>query len=281
MLITLSIIAVRRRQQDAYVLMAALGLYCLAYGLWWLLGHVVFFWAPLNQLAEAFTANILPSTLADLGIVVAFLGVVLVRTLRIVRERAAIANEIEAARTMQQLLLAQSNQPTPGFQVDSVYLPAGEVGGDFFLVSPCAMEGEEPSLTVIVGDVSGKGLRAAMRVSMILGVLRREPSREPAAMLHGLNQALADEGDTGFTTACCVRLCRDGRYTRRQRRAHCAVCRRGGAGDGARAAAGAGAARAGRNLPAACRASAARAAAGAAVGRRGGGAHAEGRAVRL
>ena len=49
------------------------------------------------------------------------------------------------------------------------------MGGDFFLVSP----GPDGSLTAIVGDVSGKGLVAAMRVSMILGVLRREEHREP------------------------------------------------------------------------------------------------------
>ena len=209
-------LGVRRKQQDAYVLASMLGVYLSYYALWWLLGRVVFFYQPFNVLAHAFTANLRPGPMGDLAVVGAFLGVVLVRTLRIVRERAAIANEIEAARTMQQLLLAQSNQSTPGFQVESVYLPAGEVGGDFFLVSPCAVPGEEPSLTIIVGDVSGKGLRAAMRVSMILGVLRREPSREPSAMLHGLNQALAAEGehgDSGFTTACCVRLSPDGRFT--------------------------------------------------------------------
>ena len=203
----------RRKQQDAYVLASVLSLYLGYYGLWWLLGRVDFFYQPFNVMARAFTANVLPGPMGDLAIVSAFLAVVLVRTLRIVRERATIANEIEAARTMQQLLLAQSNQPTPGFQVESAYLPAGEVGGDFFLVAPCAVQGEEPSLTVIVGDVSGKGMRAAMRVSMILGVLRREPSREPAAMLHGLNQALAEEHDSGFTTACCVRLSPDGRFT--------------------------------------------------------------------
>jgi serine phosphatase RsbU (regulator of sigma subunit) len=180
---------------------------------WWLLGYTVFFWQPLNVLAQAFTANVLPGPTGNLAIVSAFLGVVLVRTLRIVRERAAIANEIEAARTMQQLLLGSAEQPTPGFTVESAYLPAGEVGGDFFLVSPCVREGEPPSLTVIVGDVSGKGMRAAMQVSMILGVLRREPSREPAAMLCGLNEALVAEGDTGFTTACCVRLAPDGHYS--------------------------------------------------------------------
>ncbi len=216
LIVTMVYLGVRRKQQDAYVLASVLGIYVSYYGLWLLLGKVVFFYQPFNVLARAFTATLLPGPMGDLAIVGAFLGVVLVRTLRIVRERAAIANEIEAARTMQQLLLSQANQLTPGFQVESVYLPAGDVGGDFFLVAPCAVAGEEPSLTVIVGDVSGKGMRAAMRVSMILGVLRREPSREPAAMLHGLNQALAAEGstgDAGFTTACCVRLSPDGRYT--------------------------------------------------------------------
>ncbi len=212
-LIVLIYIGKRRKQQDASVLAWVLAGYAVYRVVWWLLGNVVFFYAPLNTLSRAFTANIVPDATADLAIVVAFVGVVLVRTLRIVRERAAIANEIEAARTMQQLLLGQANQATPGFQVESVYLPAGEVGGDFFLVSPCTDDGDAGSLTVIVGDVSGKGMRAAMQVSMILGVLRREPSREPAAMLHGLNQALAAEGETGFTTACCVRLAPDGRYT--------------------------------------------------------------------
>lgn len=211
-------VGMRRKQQDAFVLGSVLGLYVFYRLAYWALGFTVFYYAPLNTLAQAFRANIVPERMADLAIVASFVGVVLVRTLRIVRERAAIANEIEAARTMQQLLLSQANQTTPGFQVESVYLPAGEVGGDFFLVSPCAVVGEEPSLTVIVGDVSGKGLRAAMRVSMILGVLRREPSREPAAMLHGLNQALAAEGagsggGDGFTTACCVRISPDGQFT--------------------------------------------------------------------
>jgi hypothetical protein len=143
------------------------------------------------------------------GLVFAFLIVVIARTLRIVSERATVASEIAAAQTMQQLLLARSSEPTPGFLVESVYHPASEVGGDFFLVSP----GPDGSLTAIVGDVSGKGLVAAMRVSMILGVLRREDSREPAAILRGLNEALLTEGEVGFTTACCVRLERSGRFS--------------------------------------------------------------------
>lgn len=141
-----------------------------------------------------------------------FISTVLVllvlRTMRIVRERAVAAREIEAAQTMQQMLLSRASEPTPGFEVESVYHPASEVGGDFFLVSP----GGDGSLVAIVGDVSGKGLVAAMRVSMILGVLRRESSRRPGEVLNALNEALLAQSDAGFTTACCVRLERDGRF---------------------------------------------------------------------
>lgn len=137
---------------------------------------------------------------------VATLLFLVLRTVGIARERAEAAAELEAARTTQQILLARSAQSTPGFKVESVYFPASEVGGDFFLVSP----GADGSLLAIMGDVSGKGLIAAMRVAMILGVLRREDSRRPATVLKNLNQALLTKGEAGFTTACCVRIDRDG-----------------------------------------------------------------------
>ncbi len=147
-------------------------------------------------------------TAADIGYFVFYVTMLIflvLRTVRIARERAHAAAELEAARTTQQLLLARSSQSTPGFKVESVYYPASEVGGDFFLVSP----GADGSLLVIVGDVSGKGIIAAMRVAMILGVLRREDSRSPAEALRNLNQALFIKGEVGFTTACCVRIDRD------------------------------------------------------------------------
>jgi len=125
------------------------------------------------------------------------------------RERAAYAAELQAASTVQQLLLASASRPTPGFKVDSVYLPASEVGGDFFFVSPTP----DGSLTAIVGDVSGKGLTAAMRVAMILGAIRRETSNDPAEILAGLNNVLIAQGQLGFTTACCIRIALDGTFS--------------------------------------------------------------------
>jgi len=125
------------------------------------------------------------------------------------RERAAYAAELQAASTVQQLLLQSASQATPGFEVDSVYLPASEVGGDFFFVAPAP----DGSITAVVGDVSGKGLTAAMRVAMILGALRRETSHEPSDILAGLNNVLIAQGQLGFTTACCVRIALSGEYT--------------------------------------------------------------------
>jgi GAF domain-containing protein len=123
--------------------------------------------------------------------------------------RAAFAAELHAASMVQQLLLQSASRSTPGFEVESVYLPASEVGGDFFFVSSAP----DGALTAIVGDVSGKGLTAAMRVAMILGVLRRETSNDPSDILSALNNALIAQGQLGFTTACCIRISLSGDYT--------------------------------------------------------------------
>lgn len=125
------------------------------------------------------------------------------------RVRAAFAAELQAVSTVQQLLLQSASRPTPGFQLESVYLPASEVGGDFFFVSSAP----DGSLTAVVGDVSGKGLTAAMRVAMILGVLSSETSHDPGVILFGLNNALTSQGQLGFTTACCIRISLSGEYT--------------------------------------------------------------------
>ena len=227
-----------RRRVDAIILLAtgvAYGLYSLV---WLLLSSRSLANILLDTYVRGFTQRVTPASMAELAFILGFLVVLIVHTLRIIRERSHIASEMQAARTMQQLLLARSSDPTPGFIVETAYLPAGDVGGDFFLAGlarpepppdaggpglmpPAAASGQHPGsqdsgsqdLFAIVGDVSGKGLNAAMRVSMILGVLRREPSRSPATVLCSLNEALLSQADTGFTTACCVRLSPSGHFT--------------------------------------------------------------------
>ena len=69
------------------------------------------------------------------------------------------------------------------------------------------------SRVVLVGDVSGKGLKAAMLVAATIGMLRRENSSSPGAILAGLNDALAGHTGGGFVTCCCARFGADGTVT--------------------------------------------------------------------
>jgi serine phosphatase RsbU (regulator of sigma subunit) len=68
---------------------------------------------------------------------------------------------------------------------------------------------------VVLGDVSGKGLRAAMAVSLIVGVIRTlaDSTSSPAEILTGLNRRLCGRMQGGFATAIALRLDRDGSCT--------------------------------------------------------------------
>jgi serine phosphatase RsbU (regulator of sigma subunit) len=122
------------------------------------------------------------------------------------REKQRLAAEVEAARAIQQLLLPSAENVGGPFEVSAVYEPAQEVGGDLHWMRYAA----DGSLLVVVGDVSGKGLKAAMLVSVSIGILRNEKSMSPAAVLRALNQGLAGRMGGGFATCCCARFDPDG-----------------------------------------------------------------------
>ncbi len=146
------------------------------------------------------------SQIATIYFWVTLLVIIVLRTVRLAREKAEITAEVEAARTVQQMLIPAVPPVTPGFAVESVYLPARQVGGDFFLVTPPG----DGSLLIVTGDVSGKGLQAAMVVSTILGALRNETSRSPATVLANLNQVLLGQV-RGFVTCTAALIAPDGR----------------------------------------------------------------------
>ena len=125
------------------------------------------------------------------------------------RERQRLVSELEAARVVQQLLLPQVGAATGRFAVDAVYEPAQELGGDFHW-SRLETDG---SLLVAAGDVSGKGLKAAILVSVAVGILRNEKSASPAAILGALNEGLSGQAGGGFVTCCCARFDSDGTVT--------------------------------------------------------------------
>ena len=123
------------------------------------------------------------------------------------RARDELRVEFEAAREIQEQMVAPA-MDAPGFRLESAYMPAKQVGGDFFRTLPEA----DGSVMIVVGDVSGKGLKAAMTVSAIMGALRDYPSRQPSEVLGHLNRALYGQIG-GFVTCCAALVAVDGTMT--------------------------------------------------------------------
>lgn len=137
--------------------------------------------------------------------------IIILRSTRISRQQAVLESEMAAAREVQQVILPDQIETVPGFTVESVYEPANEVGGDFFQVLPAGQGG----LLLVMGDVAGKGLPAAMLVSMLVGAIRgvAEFTCEPAEMLANLNERLVGRAGEGFATALAAHIAADGRVT--------------------------------------------------------------------
>jgi hypothetical protein len=134
------------------------------------------------------------ASIADFTGILVIVLIIFVRFLRIHRDQERVSSELAAARSVQELMIPQEKLLTPGFEVESIYSPATEVGGDFFHVQSTGDGG----LLVVIGDVAGKGLKAAMNVSMLMGALRRTPDQSPAKILESLNRVLT--GSDSFTT---------------------------------------------------------------------------------
>ncbi len=148
------------------------------------------------------------------------IAVILYRFVRVSQEEQRSAAEISAAKSVQALLIPTQLPSNRNFMLESAYLPVNGVGGDFFQVLPL----KDDSLLMVVGDVSGKGLQAAMNSSTLVGALRNELSHDPATVLEHLNHVLlgavsspgkVHELDCApcFATCLCARIYPDGNTT--------------------------------------------------------------------
>jgi sigma-B regulation protein RsbU (phosphoserine phosphatase) len=141
----------------------------------------------------------------------AIFGILILRYANSRRHEERLIGELEAARVVQQVLVPAKQPTIPGFGVSCIYMPAGQVGGDFFQLMPTPGEGG----IVIIGDVSGKGLPAAMTVSLLVGTFRTlvHYTQSPAEILTAMNQRLLDRSNGGFTTCLVLRLDPEGPVT--------------------------------------------------------------------
>ena len=97
--------------------------------------------------------------------------------------------ELDTAREIQRQLLPTGAREMPGLDLAAGYVPARELGGDFYDFLPYG----RGRLGFMVGDVSGKGTAAALYGSLAIGTVREivvDHASEPASMLALLNQRL-------------------------------------------------------------------------------------------
>jgi hypothetical protein len=172
-------------------------------------------WTLADKIGAAiFTFNGIPFSLPTILRTLMFISIVYAvihYTIESRRRQATLEQEFQNARELQQVLVPEHLAPLAGFSLTSAYLPAQEVGGDFFQIIPF----ESGSTLIVLGDVSGKGLRAAMAVSMIVGAIRTlaETTTSPAEILAGINRRLVGRLQGGFATAIALRLDSNGDCT--------------------------------------------------------------------
>ncbi|MGC2401121.1 MAG: SpoIIE family protein phosphatase [Acidobacteriaceae bacterium] len=152
-----------------------------------------------------FNVQVLLRTLLFLSIVYAVIRYSMANRQR----QTKLEQEFQNARELQQILVPETLPAIPGFTLTSAYRPALEVGGDFFQIVPLE---EEPGTLIVLGDVSGKGLQAAMTVSLIVGAIRTlaKFAPRPAEMLAVINQRLHGRLKCGFATCIVLLLREDG-----------------------------------------------------------------------
>jgi hypothetical protein len=148
------------------------------------------------------------ATALSLGIITVLL---FRRFLHAQRGRQQWRVEIEQARQVQHVLIPDEIPSVPGFALESEYRPSQQVGGDFFQILP----GADGSILAIIGDVSGKGLRAAMLVSLIVGTVRTlaKFTRDPVEVLSGVNERLCGRLNNQFATCLALHIAADGKTT--------------------------------------------------------------------
>lgn len=87
----------------------------------------------------------------------------------LMRENIRYSKELERAKFVQQAILPKELPRVPGIEIAAKSFPAMSVGGDFYYFKK--YRATERKLGIVIGDVAGKGISAALLMSMMMNVL--------------------------------------------------------------------------------------------------------------
>jgi hypothetical protein len=170
-------------------------------------------WTIIDKInAPILTIGSSSLTIGDIFDTLLLVAILIVSTRFILEQnqrQTALEQEYRSAREIQQRLVPVPVPSIPGYQLHAAYLPAQQVGGDFYQILPQP----DGSSLIVVGDVSGKGLTAAMKGVLALGAVRAlaESCPGPSRLLADLNREMVKAADAGFITCICAQVFPDGR----------------------------------------------------------------------
>jgi serine phosphatase RsbU (regulator of sigma subunit) len=176
--------------------------------------------APRGSLGGSFFKN-LPWIIALVGLLVALAAALMTERLARRRQRAeqlaGILDRVAAenrqmyteqrsiAQTLQHALLPETLPELTGLRADALYVPAAsgvDVGGDWYDL----IEVEERKMFLVIGDVSGHGLRAATIMALLrhatLAYVAQDPG--PASVLEKLSDFVNATNHDYFATVLCA-----------------------------------------------------------------------------
>ncbi len=109
-------------------------------------------------------------------------------------EQETLAHELQVARNIQEHMLPRSLPNLAGFDFSACMVPARVVGGDFYDFIPL----DDDRLGIVIADVCGKGLPAALLMALTRSLLRAEASRDSPSsdVLRSVNRHLLDMNDS-------------------------------------------------------------------------------------
>jgi sigma-B regulation protein RsbU (phosphoserine phosphatase) len=111
--------------------------------------------------------------------------------------------ELRAAHEAQMSIMPQADPQIPGFDISGVCLPANEVGGDFF--DYLWLDGAQTKFGIVIGDVSGKAMQAAMTAVMANGMIYAKTDEELSIkeIMTRLNRPMYSKIKREMFTALC------------------------------------------------------------------------------
>jgi PAS domain S-box-containing protein len=135
------------------------------------------------------------------------------------KEKARLDGELKAARLIQYRYTPHHTPPIPRITLKGVYLPAYEVGGDYLDY----FQTEKGNWVIIIADICGKGIPAALMMTMLRSTFRIESKYVDSAkdLLCAVNNFFSQNlDDSSFATASCLVINNDGTRMKYARAGH-------------------------------------------------------------